>query len=102
MMEIKCEQVGHLFNPDDTEQICGRCGYQAPDRSAEVMIYGEYSKSDMDNFYAELVGTIYPEGIKHPNQTTREALINQIKEIMRERDTYKQDCANYLTGKPIK
>ena len=64
MTEPTCANVGHLMHPDDTDQICGRCGYQAPDRSGEVVIYGD---------------PLFPELIAELNAPSRDALIEAVR-----------------------
>ena len=43
----------------------------------------------MTDFQSRVQHELHPNGVKHPNQAEPDALINEIRTIMRERDEYR-------------
>lgn len=55
----------------------------------------------MKDFQFRVQCTLYPNGVKHPNQAEPDALINEIRTIMRERDEWKNKYLMKLS-EPVK
>jgi hypothetical protein len=55
----------------------------------------------MIDFQSKIQCILYPEGVQHENQTTEDALINKIRELIRERDDYRTKYFHKIT-EPVK
>lgn len=55
----------------------------------------------MIDFQTRLQNVLFPEGIKHPNQAEPDALLNEVRRIMRDHDSWKQKYLMKIT-EPVK